>query len=122
MLSYAFQILNENGYSDIATENFDNAAELFAAILSKGISVQLKRGLNKDYIEISEPLSAIKGKIDVSDSIKTRSIMKSRLVCSYDEFSGNSYFNRILKTTVKNRHFQSKKKRTEKSDDVLFIC
>ena len=65
MLSYAFQILNENGYSDIATENFSNAAELFAAILSKGISVQLKRGLNKDYIEISEPLSAIKGKIDV---------------------------------------------------------
>lgn len=100
MLSYAFQILNENGYSDIATENFSNAAELFAAILSKGISVQLKRGLNKDYIEISEPLSSIKGKIDVSDSIKTRSIMKSRLVCSYDEFSENSYFNRILKTTV----------------------
>ena len=100
MLSYAFQILNENGYSDIATENFNNAAELFAAILSKGISVQLKRGLNKDYIEISEPLSVIKGKIDVSDSIKTRSIMQSRLVCSYDEFSENSYFNRILKTTV----------------------
>ena len=47
MLSYAFQILNENGYSDIATENFNNAAELFAAILSKGISVQLKRGLIK---------------------------------------------------------------------------
>lgn len=100
MLSYAFQILNENGYSDIATENFNNAAELFAAILSKGISVQLKRGLNKDYIEISEPLSAIKSKIDVSDSIKTRSIIQSRLVCSYDEFSENSYFNRILKTTV----------------------
>ena len=100
MLSYAFQILNENGYSDIATENFNNAAELFAAILSKGIAIQLKRGLNKDYIEISEPLSAIKGKIDVSDSIKTRSIIKSRLVCSYDEFSENSYFNRILKTTV----------------------
>ena len=100
MLSYAFQILNENGYSDIATENFNNAAELFAAILSKGITIQLQRGLNKDYIEISEPLSAIKGKIDVSDSIKTRSIIKSRLVCSYDEFSENSYFNRILKTTV----------------------
>ena len=100
MLSYSFQILNENGYSDIATENFNNAAELFAAILSKGIAIQLKRGLNKDYIEISEPLSAIKGKIDVSDSIKTRSIIKSRLVCSYDEFSENSYFNRILKTTV----------------------
>lgn len=100
MLSYAFQILQEKGYSNIATEDFENAAELFSAILSKGISLQLKRGLNKDYIEIREPLSAIKGKIDISDSIKTRSVMKSQLICSYDEFSENSYFNRILKTTV----------------------
>lgn len=100
MLTYAFQILQEKGYSNIATEEFDNAAELFSTILSKGISLQLKRGLNKDYIEVREPLSAIKGKIDISDSIKTRSVMKSQLICSYDEFSENSYFNRILKTTV----------------------
>lgn len=92
--------MQEKGYSNIATEDFDNAAELFSAILSKGISLQLKRGLNKDYIEVREPLSAIKGKIDISDSIKTRSVMKSQLICSYDEFSENSYFNRILKTTV----------------------
>ena len=100
MLSYAFQILQEQGYNNISTEDFDNSAELCSAILSKGISLQLKRGLNKDYIEVKEPLSAIKGKIDISDSIKTRSIMKSQLVCSYDEFSENSYFNKILKTTV----------------------
>ncbi|MGN1097200.1 MAG: 5-methylcytosine-specific restriction endonuclease system specificity protein McrC [Christensenellales bacterium] len=100
MLSYAFQILQEQGYNNISTEDFDNTAELCSAILSKGISLQLKRGLNKDYIEANEPLSAIKGKIDISDSIKTRSIMKSQLVCSYDEFSENSYFNKILKTTV----------------------
>lgn len=100
MLSYAFQILQEQGYNNISTEDFDNTAELCSAILSKGISLQLKRGLNKDYIEVKEPLSAIKGKIDISDSIKTRSIMKSQLVCSYDEFSENSYFNKILKTTV----------------------
>ena len=100
MLSYAFQVLSENGYSNISTEEFENTADLFAAILSKGISLQLKRGLNKSYIDITEPLSAIKGKINVSDSIKTRSIMKSQLVCSYDEFSENCYFNKILKSTV----------------------
>lgn len=100
MLSYAFQVLNEKGFSNISTEEFENTADLFAAILAKGISLQLKRGLNKSYIDISEPLSAIKGKINVSDSIKTRSIMRSQLVCSYDEFSENCYFNKILKTTV----------------------
>jgi hypothetical protein len=44
MLSYAFRVLNEQGYKNIATEQFNNVAEICAAILAKGISVQLKRG------------------------------------------------------------------------------
>ena len=50
MLSYAFQILNEQGYKNIATEQFNNTAELMAAILEKGIAIQLKRGLGKEYM------------------------------------------------------------------------
>lgn len=100
MLAYAFQILNEQGYKNIATEQFNNVAELCAAILSKGISVQLKRGLGREYISETDALSAIRGKIDISESIKTRTILKRQLVCEYDVFSVNSYMNRIIKTTV----------------------
>jgi hypothetical protein len=39
MLSYAFHILHEQGYKKLATEQFDNTAELMAAILTKGISI-----------------------------------------------------------------------------------
>ena len=60
MLSYAFQILNEKGYKNIATEQFNNTAELMAAILEKG---QLKRGLGKEYIPQTEALSSLRGKI-----------------------------------------------------------
>lgn len=35
MLSYAFKVLNEQGYKRIATEEFNNTAELMAAILAK---------------------------------------------------------------------------------------
>ena len=45
MLSYAFQVLNEQGYKQVATEKFENIAELCAAILIKGVSSQIKRGL-----------------------------------------------------------------------------
>ena len=100
MLSYAFQVLNEQGYKNIETEQFDNVAELCAAILSKGVSLQLKRGLGREYIENTEPLSSLRGRIEISESIKTRSILKRQLVCSYDEFSENSYLNRIIKTTM----------------------
>ena len=46
MLSYAFQALQAQNYKALATENFHNTAELCAAILDKGISIQLKRGFN----------------------------------------------------------------------------
>ena len=100
MLSYAFQVLNEQGYKDIATEQFDNVAELCAAILSKGIAVQLKRGLGKEYIPQTEALSSLRGKIDITESIKTQSLLRKQLICTYDDFTVNSYLNRILKTTM----------------------
>ena len=101
MLAYAFQVLNENGYKDIATEQFDNVGELCAAILAKGVSIQLKRGLGKEYIPKTEALSSLRGKIDISESIKTQSMLRKQLVCAYDEFSVNSYMNRIIKSTMK---------------------
>ena len=100
MLSYAFHVLNEQGYKSIATEQFDNVAELCAAILSKGIAVQLKRGLGREYIEQTESLSSVRGRIEISESLKTVSVLKKRLICSYDDFSVNSYMNRIIKTTI----------------------
>lgn len=100
MLSYSFSVLNEQGYKSITTEKFDNIAELMAAILVKGIATQLKRGLQKEYIGRTEELSLLRGKIDVSESVKTQTMLKSQMVCSYDEFSVNGLMNRILKSTV----------------------
>ena len=100
MLAYAFQVLREQGYKSIATEEFHNVAELCAAILCKGVSGQLKRGLGREYIEQTEALSTVRGRIDISESIRTQSIHKQQLVCTYDEFSVDSYLNRILKTTM----------------------
>ena len=51
MLAYAFQVLDEQGYRDVALEeDFENTAELLAAILCRGVSVQIKRGLMREYI------------------------------------------------------------------------
>ena len=100
MLAYAFQVLNEQGYKNIATESFDNTAELFAAILYQGIRTQIKRGLGKEYIPVTESLSTMRGKIDMSESFKTQAFLKKQIVCFYDEFSVNSYMNRIIKSTV----------------------
>ena len=100
MLAYAFQVLHDQGYKDVATEDFENTAELLSAILCRGVSVQIKRGLCRQYITNEEPLSSPRGKIEIGESIKTQAIRKKQLVCAYDEFSVDAYTNRIIKTTM----------------------
>lgn len=100
MLAYAFQVLHEQGYKNVATEEFDNVAELLSAILCRGVSVQIKRGLIRQYISREEALASPRGKHEIGESIKTQVIRKKQLVCNYDEFSVDAYPNRIIKTTM----------------------
>lgn len=100
MLSYAFKVLNEKGYRKIETEDFENTAELLSEILIIGVSRQIKQGLVKDYIEVSETTSSIRGKINITESISSQSFIKQKLNCTYDEFSENCYLNQILKSTM----------------------
>lgn len=100
MLAYAFQVLHEQGYKNVATEEFDNVAELLSAILCRGVSVQIKRGLIRQYISSEEALASPRGKLEIGESIKTQVIRKKQLICNYDEFSVDAYPNRIIKTTM----------------------
>ena len=100
MLSYAFRSLTAQGYRSLETEEFDNIFELYTAIMIKGVSLQLKRGLEKEYLSREETTWAIKGKINISESIRTNSMIKNKMICSFDDYSENSYMNRILKTTM----------------------
>ena len=100
MLAYAFSALTEQGYRAVATEDFDNAAELCAAILEQGVSLQLKRGLGQEYVNRTEARSSLRGAIKVTESVKSQAIWCRQLVCSYDEFSVDTTMNRVIKATV----------------------
>ena len=73
---------------------------MFAAIIQKGVEIQLKKYLNREYITETSELSTLRGKIEINDSINQMSFLKKKLVCSYDEFSIDSYMNRILKSVM----------------------
>lgn len=101
MLAYAFSLLREEKIEEICDkEEFENTADLLAAILENGVNKLIKRGLNKAYIEEKDSLNCLRGKIDISESIKKQTMIKQRLVCTYDDFTTDSYFNRIIKTTI----------------------
>lgn len=100
MLSYAYQSLNEASFKNIQTEEFENLHDLMAAILVRGVSNQLKRGLHKDYLVYTEATGNLKGKIDISNSVRQNTLMTRRMVCHFDQFSENTPLNQIVKTTM----------------------
>ena len=100
MLSYAFASLSRSNCEDIAVEAFDNIHNLFAAILGKGIGQQLKQGLYREYLNKVEDTAAMRGKINMPETLRKKIARQQVLTCEYDELSENNMLNQILKTTV----------------------
>ena len=88
MLTYAFRELKQNNYEEIAGEDFDNIQQLFAEILIKGISCQLKQGIFKQYIIRKDSLPTLRGKLDLNATIQNKLCRKQEIGCEYDELSG----------------------------------
>ena len=101
MLCYAFRILRQQNYMDILAEKFDHVEDMLAAILSRGIAMQLKKGPYKTYIEISEQSKALRGKLLPYETKKLQQMKIQKVDCAHDELSENNEFNQILKTTAK---------------------
>lgn len=100
MLTYAFQDLRQNNYDDIAGEEFDNILDLFAEILFRGISLQLKRGLHKDYVPEAEDIPTVKGKINLNETIRLRLQRRKLVSCEFDNFTEDNPHNQIIKSTL----------------------
>lgn len=101
MLAYAFQILKEDGMSNLDTENFKNTGDLFAQILIQGLTNQVRRGLKGQYREKEESLSTIRGRINLENTIRRSEFLKGKTVCRFEVFVPDSDQNRLYKLVIK---------------------
>ena len=100
MLTYAFTDLKHKHYENIAKEEFDHIYDMFAEILCKGMSMQIKRGLYRAYIDKRENLQTLHGKMNLQGMIKNRIRRQTSIYCEYDELSVDNILNQILKFTA----------------------
>lgn len=100
MLAYAYRNLRESDKDFVGEEKFENAADLLAAILARGMNTQIKRGIQKDYIAKSNSLRSPKGKIDVSMTVSKQLMINKQVMCEFDEYSADILMNKILKSTA----------------------
>ena len=99
MLAYAFQELKQKNYEEIKGEPFEEIHDLFAEILIRAISFQLKQGLYRQYVHRQESMYSVRGKINIAGSIKHRTRQSNMLTCEYDELSEDNIYNQIVVTT-----------------------
>lgn len=119
MLAYAFDDSKMNNIeeSKVTSEKFNHIYDLLSFMISNVIGRLIKKGLFKNYINESDELSTIKGKINITESIKKNTFLNKKLVCEYDEYSENNYLNQIIKTTI--YYLLSSNKITKKYSDDL---
>lgn len=123
MLAYAFHELNQNNYEEIIGETFEDIYDLFAEILARGISYQLKQGLYREYVPKNESMQTIRGKININETIANRTRNSRRISCDFDELSENNVYNQILLTTATLliRHFDVKKDKKSKLKQLILF-
>lgn len=101
LLCYSWDKLDEKDRVKVSTEETTQLIDLFAKILINGTKVLLKRGIDRSYIEVSEEIPGVKGKIDFAQTIKKNLLIRQRTVCTFDVFAENILVNQILVTTIK---------------------
>ncbi|WP_442545184.1 5-methylcytosine-specific restriction endonuclease system specificity protein McrC [Arthrobacter sp. KN11-1C] len=100
MMAYAFRAIRSDGSDRIAAETFDHLHDLLAEILVRGVGAQVKRGLHRDYLRRSDDLATVRGRIDVARTVATRSKVRGRLVCEFDEYEPDTPYNQALKSVM----------------------
>ena len=124
MLCYAWNILAIKDDIKLGDDDFDDAYNLLGRIFSYGLGKLIRSGFHRSYIEQADELSTVRGKINIQETINASSLQRKKLVCSYDEYSKDDIFNRILKYTcsslIKNPTIDKKTRITLKKQIVYF--
>ena len=103
LLAYAFddEKIHFEDNEMFGFEKMNNIYDLFSIVLYIRLKELLQEGTYNEYVEYSEDLPYIKGRIDILNTIQTNVLkIKNRVICNYEEYSQNNLINKIIKTTI----------------------
>ena len=100
LLCYAWNKLDEKDRVSVSIDDKTELLDLFAKVLINSSKMLLKRGIDKSYIETTEELPGVKGKLEFTQTVKRNLLSKQRTICTFDELSSNILSNRILVSTI----------------------
>ena len=82
------------------TDPLENFWDFIIKLLLYKVNNLIRRGLEKDYIPISEKIPGIKGKLLFNPSIKSGALFTNQAICQFDEYTPNILSNQLIKSTL----------------------
>jgi len=101
LLCYAWDKLDEADIVPVNKLDNKNILELLSRVLISGMGSLIRRGLDREYIEIYEESRNLRGKIDFNTTIKKNLLQNAKIACTYDNLSYNVLHNQIIKSTIR---------------------
>lgn len=90
----------EGGTARLLTEKM-NIMEVFISMFLQELGALLQKGILREYVNVEENRSYLKGKLLFSKHIKANLVHKERFYISFDEFMNDRPENRLIKSTLR---------------------
>lgn len=100
MLAYSFNGLNNSVDEVLGSEKFSGIENLFASILVVWTSRQFNRGLYREYVDQIDDLPTVRGKINITETIKNKISHRHVLTCEFGDLATDNIFNQIIKSSM----------------------
>lgn len=101
LLLYAWNHVGEGEEEVGQEESFTHLHEMFAHVLATIMARLLARGLDRQYREVEEVIGGVRGKLDLTATLKRNHLASARTHCRFDELQYDVLHNRILKATLR---------------------
>lgn len=101
MCLYAWNEVPFNSHWTLdAAEDAPTLDALLASILAGLVQQRLRIGLGRDYVNESQLIRGIRGRIDFGESLKRQAFEHGQAYCEFQQYSANSPKNQIIRSTL----------------------
>jgi 5-methylcytosine-specific restriction enzyme subunit McrC len=100
LLLYAWDRLEDRDDALVDGLQSTQLAELFGRLLHGATTRFFRRGIDRSYAPVTETLSGVRGRIELTPTITRDLLSRATAVCTYDELTIDSPVNRVLKAAA----------------------
>lgn len=101
LFCYAWDRFEEAQLIPIGGSSSPDLPNLLGRVLLHGTRMLLRRGLDRNYQDCFDEIATVRGRIELSASLRLQARNVRRLVCEFDELSHDLLHNQIIKASLR---------------------